>query len=383
MEKSLAKVMVVSPTPPPYSGPEIMTRHLLNSHLKEKYELIHFNISKQRAMSSKAKFDFVNIFFGIIQPIQLFFLLVWHRPDLVYTNWAQNWGGFLRYVTFISVIILFRIPIVVRVMGDGFNHFFTSRSPLAQKLIRFYLGQISGFIVRAEHLKEQFGDEVPKSKLHVVYTGIDTDEFQIERTIEDNSKLRILFVGYLTQAKGALDVLRSIPAIAKKHPEVIFQFMGERIDVERNIMYIDNPSSNNLTLDQLLNDPQINSNSTLLGVQTGQKKLETFVNADVFVMASYSEATPVVALEAMASGLPVVATPVGLLPVVFSDENILFFDVGNIDQLTIQLQKLIDDPLLRKKMGELNRNAVQESFDLKSYASRLESLFEQIIREHT
>lgn len=377
---SAQKVLVVSPTPPPYSGPEVMTLHLLESPLKDIYNLIHFNISKQRDISTKSRFDWINVLYGLFQPIQLFGLLIKHRPNLVYTNLAQNLGGFLRYATFIIVTSLFGIPVVVRVMGDGFNHFYANATPVLKWIIHLTLKRIDCYIVRAEVLKKQFEGVVPPERLAVVYSGIKTEEFnRTKERISDDDRLRVLFVGYLTKAKGALDLLRAIPKVTAECPNIEFQLMGARIDIERNITYVANPNSNEAVLDNLLAEPTIAPYINLLGVQSGQQKLNSFVQADMFVLPSYSEAFPTVVLEAMAAGLPVIATPVGALPEVFDENHNLFFEPGDITQMAENILRLAHNPDLRIGMGQYNRKTVEQKFSLDAYANRLDKLFHELL----
>jgi glycosyltransferase involved in cell wall biosynthesis len=379
------KVLVVSGVPPPYSGPEIMTAYLLNSPLKTRFKLAHLNISSGRSVADKARFDLINIWFGLVQPVRLFAMMLRHRPHLVYTNLAQNLGGFLRYASLILVARLFSTPVVVRVMGDGFNHFHR-RSPYPlRKLIELVLRNVDGYIVRAEALKQQFNGLVPPERLEVVYSGIDVTEFDRPRTSQVNGPLRVLFVGYLTQAKGAHDLLRAVPAIVRDYdkdpnnPGVVIQMMGERIDVERNITYVDNPQSNDSVLDQLLSREDIGPHIELLGVLSGERKCQAYVDADIFVLPSYSEAFPTVVLEAMAAGLPVVATPVGALPEVFDDNNILYVEPGNVEQLAAAVRRLLADAELRRRMGDLNRETVYARFNLDSHADQVAEVFTRIL----
>lgn len=378
-QKASPKILVVSPTPPPYSGPEIMTAQLLSSPLKDEYQLIHFNISKQREVSTKARFDLINIFYGLLQPFQLIWFILKYKPDLVYTNLAQNLGGFLRYASFILTAGLFGKLVVVRVMGDGFNHFYKRANPVLRWLIDLTLQRVNRFIVRATVLKKQFVDLVPLEKLKVVYSGIDVNEFNIPRERKDD-EIRILFVGYLTKAKGALDLLQVVPIVAKKCPNVRFQFMGSKIDVERNITYVDNPDSNETSLQQLLTQENVIDHIELLGVQSGKRKIETFVNADIFVLPSYSEAFPTVVLEAMAAGLPVIATPVGALPEVFDEKSIVFVKPGNVYQLADAILHLIDVPNYRRQIAKHGQQIVRKQFDLSAYAGRLDALFSDTLK---
>jgi glycosyltransferase involved in cell wall biosynthesis len=380
MKSNKCKVLVVSGTPPPYSGPEIMTAHLLNSPLQERYNLIHFNISTGRAVSEKGQFDLINMAYGLFQPLQLLWLLMRHRPQVVYTNLAQNLGGFLRYASFILLIALFRTPVVVRVMGDGFNHFYQHSSPVMRLLIRQTLTRIDYYIVRAEALKTQFAGLVPSEKLCVVYSGIDVTEFARPPQPRTDERLRILFVGYLTQAKGAHDLLRALPAVVATEPNVVARLMGERLDIERNVTYVNNPTSNRAVLDQLLAQPVLATHVELLGVLAGQAKVEAFVNADLFVFPSYAEAFPTVVLEAMAAGLPIIATPVGALPEVFDTKSIRFVIPGNVAELAEAILQLLQDPGLRQRMGEYNRQFVQTQFNLDTHAQRVGDLFDRAIR---
>lgn len=379
-QRKLSRILIVSPIPPPYSGPEVMTQHLLNSSLRNKYHLVHFNISKGRGVSTKARFDMINIIYGLLQPLQLCYLLWRHKPDAVYTNLAQNWGGVLRYASFILPSKLFGVPVIARVMGDGFNHFYQSTNPFAQWLIRVVLKQINSFIVRSDRLKHQFDGLVSQKKLNVVHIGIDTESFDRPVDRSQNLPLRILFVGYLTKAKGALDLLQAVPYVVEEYPDVVFQLMGERVDVERNITYVNNPASNVQVLDSLLADPRISDYVELLGVQSGEQKINSFANADIFVCPSYSESGPIVVLEAMAAGLPVVSTPVGVLPEVFDEDNILFFEPGNILDLSRNILKLATSTDLRNTMGRYNKISVGERFNLEAYAMQVDSVIKKTIK---
>ena len=356
-----------------------MTAQLLRSPLKNRYQLIHFNISKGRDVSTKARFDWINVAYGLVQPFQLFWLMVSYRPAIVYTNLAQNPGGFLRYASFVLVVSFFNTPVVVRVMGDGFNHFYARASRVLQWLIRLTLKQITRFIVRAEVLKRQFDTLVPSQKLRVVYSGIAIDDFDRPRSRQRNGQVRVLFVGYLTKAKGALDLLQAVPMVTAVQPQVMFQFMGSRIDVERNITYVDNPQSNERALQRLLSQKEVMEHVELLGVQSGEEKIKTFVNADIFVLPSYSEAFPTVVLEAIAAGLPVITTAVGAIPEAFSENALLLVEPGNIPQLTEAILTLVRDPELRQRLVACGRQMVQEKFNLDAYANRVDGVFREMI----
>ncbi|MDH4280771.1 MAG: glycosyltransferase, partial [Acidimicrobiia bacterium] len=96
---------------------------------------------------------------------------------------------------------------------------------------------------------------------------------------------------------------------------------------------------------------------------------------DIFVLPSFAEGVPVVLMEAMGAGLPVVATYVGGMTELVTDEATGFlvrpFDR---DQLIARIEQLIDDPELRQRMGQAGRSAVLADFVSAAEATRLARL---------
>jgi glycosyltransferase involved in cell wall biosynthesis len=92
---------------------------------------------------------------------------------------------------------------------------------------------------------------------------------------------------------------------------------------------------------------------------------ELLAGADVFVLPSASEGMPVSVLEAMAAGLPVVASRVGgLAEQVVDGETGVLVSPGDADELAGALARLLRDPELRRRLGEAGRVRAEQAFDL-------------------
>lgn len=386
---SKIKVLIASPLPPPYSGYEKMTQMILKSKLSERFNLVHLNTSNRRSNTERGKFDLPNTFWSLRHFAKLIYLLILYRPNIAYVPLAQNKSGFLKYSSYILLSYIFKVRVISRLGGGDFDKFYIRSSVLMKLYIQAILKCPTIVIVRGKRLKKQFEGLVPKEKIRVVPIALETKDFDrnyhLKKDINIASdKIKILYVGHISKAKGALDLLRAVPFIVKETPKVEFLFAGNIIKKERNILHIHNPPNIEIELNHIIEKNKIRPYIKFLGIIDGERKIEFFLSTDVFVFPSYSEAFGFVILEAMAAGLPIVATPVGALPEVFKDkENVLFVDVGKPQMIAKKVLELIKSPSLRKSMGENNRKVVKEKFNLDKYSELMSNIFCEVSRKRS
>ncbi|MFZ2484922.1 MAG: glycosyltransferase family 4 protein, partial [Minisyncoccia bacterium] len=96
-----------------------------------------------------------------------------------------------------------------------------------------------------------------------------------------------------------------------------------------------------------------------------QEKLPEYLhNADIFIRPSLSEGQGISFIEAMAAGLPVIATPVGgIVDFLKNGETGLFCEVNNPESIAIQVKRLMDDNILRENIVRNARKMVEEKYD--------------------
>jgi glycosyltransferase involved in cell wall biosynthesis len=102
---------------------------------------------------------------------------------------------------------------------------------------------------------------------------------------------------------------------------------------------------------------------------------------DVAVICSWWEGLPVAALELLAAGTPLVATPVGALPEVLEGGVGVFVDVGDSQGLAAAIAKLMDDPDRRSELATLGRQRIRDRYSLEAMVASFERLYEDVLSE--
>ena len=208
---------------------------------------------------------------------------------------------------------------------------------------------------------------VPDEKILVLYSlYLDFDLYQ---PISDvNPEYDVLFVGRLASNKGILLLVDAIAAVTRTHPDVRLAIRGEgplKAEIQAKITAL-NLQKNIVFL------PRIADTAAMADLYRRSRML---------VCASTVEGNPRVTIEAMACGVPVISTPVGIMPDVIQDgENGYLFD-WQPDQLAEQIGLLLDDPDLQARVGEAGRQSVQQ-FDAESVIRAYAAAYHSIIEEN-
>jgi len=172
----------------------------------------------------------------------------------------------------------------------------------------------------------------------------------------------LLFVGRLDRHKGAVDLLRAVPALVKRYPKLLVILLG------------DGPLREELT--SLAVESGVSTHVRLSGVADPTPFLQA---ADAFVLPTLGEGMSNALLEAMAAGLPCVTTRVaGNMEVIAHGDTGLLVEPGNPEELQHAIARLLDDPNLAFRMGRDARQRVRVAYSAERMVASYRDLFARL-----
>jgi colanic acid/amylovoran biosynthesis glycosyltransferase len=204
-----------------------------------------------------------------------------------------------------------------------------------------------------------FSDPAEWNKLHIVHCGINLDRYQ--PVTHQSGQKRLLYIGRLSAAKGVPILLQAVAAVALQHPNLQLTIVGDGPDRQ----------SLELQASQL----GISDHLNFVGYQSQEAVCQYLQNCDIFMLPSFAEGLPVVLMEAMATGIPVIATAIAAISELVEDGiNGYLVPPGAVEPLAQRLDQLISDSQLRQTLGQAGRTKVEQAFNLHCEVNSLQQI---------
>ena len=213
----------------------------------------------------------------------------------------------------------------------------------------------------------------PPEKVIVVPNGVDPSRFEVseadgkrvraELGIAENEIL-VGAVGRLVEPKALHVMIEAVSKLAETTPNVRLALVG------------DGPLKDDLV--RCASDLGVSERVLFAGVRMDVPAV--LAALDVFAMSSNREGLPVVLLEAMAAGKPIVATKVGGIPEVVADhKEALLAAPNNPSELAAAMGELIADRGLREQLGRQARRKVVSQYSVAASVRRLEEVYQDLL----
>jgi len=216
----------------------------------------------------------------------------------------------------------------------------------------------------------------PPEKFAVIRLGIELDE-RVAAVEEARLRTRrvmgvpddrflVGWIGRMTGVKRTVDVLRSFRLLRDRGVDACLCMVGDGPEREQ--------------IEQLARELGLMRDCLFPGYQEDVGAF--FAAFDAFVLPSGNEGTPVTAIEALASGCPVVATRVGGVPDVVRDgEDGFLVELGDLDGLADALARLAADPELRRRLGDAGRKRVLPRYAVERLIDDVDGLYRRLLEQ--
>jgi len=203
-------------------------------------------------------------------------------------------------------------------------------------------------------------------KMHVIRCGLPFDRLPARESCPGDVRT-IICVGRLSPEKGQAGLLRVFAALLRDHPSLRLRLVG------------DGPDRSNL--ESLACELGIDGALTFVGRLSEEETLNEIARSDLLVLPSFMEGLPIVLMEAMAIGVPVVASGVAGIPELVEDGVTgLLFEPSNWSDFRAQIERLMSDEELRTKVTKAGREKVSAEFNTRRSAAELSRLFRETNR---
>jgi glycosyltransferase involved in cell wall biosynthesis len=296
-------VLILGPSRAAVSGVSTHLNLLLDSSLADDYEIVHFQVGsegrKEGPIARLARF--------VLSPMALAATILFRHVTLVHINSSLNPRAYWRDLAYLLVSKAMGARVLYQVHGGKLPAEFSKGSRAFTDFLRWTLGLPDAVVVLAQCELRAYREFLPTQEVVAIPNGIDFRPYAAVPTVNapPDKPLRLLFVGRLDRAKGLYEILQGMRLATELGVDARLVIAGSGPEQDRLKRYA-----------QALG---VAPRTIFAGAVFGRDKVKLMAGSDVMLLPSYSEGLPYSLLEAMAAGLPVIATAVGAIPDVMSE----------------------------------------------------------------
>ncbi len=340
------------------AGAETMCENLIYELVRLKHEVVVISLFNthtaitERLEQAGIKIVYldkkIGLDFSMISKIKK--VLKDEKPDVVHTH-----RNALQYAMPASIKVgIKKMVHTVHNVAPKENIFFARK--LNKRLFKYYgVVPVALSALIKETIEEEY--KIERENIPVIFNGIDLSKCISKESYERNGNFKILHIGRFSEQKNHIGLLKAFDLFHQKYSDTELWLIGDgekRAEIEEYVQ------KNSLT-----------RNVKFLGLQNNV--YQYLHDADIFTLPSNYEGVPMTLIEAMGTGLPIVATSVGGVPDMLDDESAQLVEVS-VNQIVAAYEKYYADKLLRQQHGnKAKENSI--CFSSKTMAIKYERIY--------
>lgn len=296
------------------------------------------------------------------------------KPTDLYWSVMASYAGWVPYLLNFFRSRKNRIPIILTLQeGDSLEHISRARFGLISMSWHMMLARTDFLTVLSTYLKNLALFMGYKGTSVVIPNGVNIDRFS--NTISEQEKITLrqklalpsdalvlITTSRLVKKNGVADIIKALPLLPVRAELLI---LGTGVE--------------EAMLKALAKDIGVESRTRFLGLIENNELPKYLAVSNVFVRPSLSEGQGVSFMEAMAAGIPIVATKVGGIPdFLFDGETGLFCEVQNPKSIAAAVERLLTDDALRTRVIKNAQQLVTKQYDWQFIASAMGTVFDNL-----
>lgn len=244
----------------------------------------------------------------------------------------------------------FKLPYIVSLRGSdvpGYSERFVGIYKwITPTILRIWKGS-SFVIANSQGLKELALRSEPRKEIGVIYNGIDVEEFFPDASKRDPEHFTIICVSRVTPRKGIRFLIQAFKTLSGRYGQARLIIVGD--------------GNEKASLENLVQVLDIKDKVEFAGAIGHEKVWQYYQRANIFVLPSLNEGMSNVMLEALACGLPVVATDTGGTKELLTDNvNGFIVKTKDANDLAEKIEKLILNPQVEHSMSLESRRLAEK-----------------------
>lgn len=364
MEKQKTKIIFLIQFPPPVHGVSIINKHIFNLKIfNESFQKYLVELKFSKDLTTLSKLNLNKVFITLKIANKLFFKIIKVKPELIYFTLSPANKTFYRDLIFVFIIKLLKIKPVYHLHGKGIAENIKKR-PFIKSVYKWVFNNSVVIHLSPGLVKLELEPlKLKKTKIHVLPNGIvNPSPAQIVPISE--KKDDILFLSNLFPSKGIFILIEAVKLIKDKMPTIMVNIVGDTVN------------NNNLRdVNLLIKKYNLKTNILIHGKKLGDEKRVYLENSKIFVHPTLNDAFPLVILEALQNGLPIITTNEGAIPEIVDYDTGIIVDKNNPEKLALEIISLLNNEERLKTMSKNCINKYNNSYTTAIFNRNVNKIF--------
>jgi glycosyltransferase involved in cell wall biosynthesis len=366
------KILFILHFPPPIHGAAIIGKYIKGSSIiNTNFDCTYINLSTSKNLNEKGKGAFKKLWSFFRLYSKIFLTLIKNKYEVCYVTINSKGAAFFKEMIVVLLLKSFRSKIVYHYHNKGVSE--NQNSYLFNWLYQFQFKNAKAILL-SPLLNFDVSKYLSGKQLYYCANGIpfgNTEIDSIKSKIKKKSGPEILFLSHMMKEKGIYILLQALNILKSKGIKFKATLIGEWADL------------NQKDFNDFLRTNNLEVNVFYLGQKYGEEKRLAFESADIFVLPTLNDCFPLVILESMKYGLPVISTDEGAIPEIVKN-GINGFIIPKNDAFTLaeKIEYLINNKSESVEMGKRGFEIFKEKYTLPIFEKNFVQTLNQIITDY-